>query len=307
MSRSIQTVIDPGLCNGCELCVEVCPSDALSMRDGVAVVTGDTSLGCGHCVAICPTDAVTIGFVDDRALDLATVVLPPATRDSPPVETGALVRLMRARRSCRHFADDPVDRGVLEDLVKIGTTAPSGTNCQMWTFTVLPTRQAVAALGGAVGDFFRRLNRMSESRVARLYARLFLKDRLGEYFREYHDKVVDALREFDETGRDRLFHGAPAVIAIGSERGASCPSEDALLASQNILLAAEAMGLGTCLIGFAVEAMRNDPSIKARIGIPAGEPVYAVIAIGHPRYRYPRPAGRRRVEPRWFEGGPGPT
>ena len=58
---------------------------------------------------------------------------------------------------------------------------------------------------------------------------------------------------------DRLFHGAAAAILVTGRRQASCPAEDALLATQNILLAAHAMGLGSCLIGFAVEAMRRDP------------------------------------------------
>jgi len=281
--------------------VDVCPVDSISMEGDVAVVTGAESLGCGHCAAICPTDAVTVGFIDDDALDLATVDEPDGIDLDRPVRTGALVRLMRNRRSCREYEDRSVDREVLDDLVKIGTTAPSGTNSQLWTFTILPTRGAVEALGAEVSGFFRKINRLSESRLARLFSRLFMKDALGEYFREYHDPVVEALREYDETGRDRLFHGAPALIVVGSEPGASCPAEDALLASQNILLAAEAMGLGTCLIGFAVDAMKHAPKIKEGIGIPAQEAVYAVIAMGHPAVAYQHPAGRRKVRPRYHE------
>lgn len=299
MAIPIDTVIDPELCNGCELCVEVCPTDALTMDGDVAVVSGAESLGCGHCVAICPTDAVRIGFIDDSALDLATVEEPQGLDGAAPVPVGALVRLMRNRRSCRNFEEAPVDRAVLEDLVKIGTTAPSGTNSQLWTFTVLPDRGAVEALGAEISEFFRKINKLSENPVARFYSRLFLKDALGQYYREFHGSVTEALKEYDETGRDRLFHGAPAVIVIGSLKGASCPAEDALLASQNILLAAEAMGLGTCLIGFAVEAMGNAPAIKETIGIPRKEKVYSVIALGHPELAYPRPAGRRRIQPRW--------
>jgi nitroreductase len=77
--------------------------------------------------------------------------------------------------------------------------------------------------------------------------------------------------------------------------------EDAMLATQNILLAAHSMGLGSCLIGFAVEAMRNDPSIKQFIKITDEETVYAVIALGYPDETYERLTGRKRVELRYFE------
>jgi nitroreductase len=80
------------------------------------------------------------------------------------------------------------------------------------------------------------------------------------------------------------------------------PGEDALLATQNILLAAHSMGLGSCLIGYAVAAMKKDPSIQRSIGIPAEEEIHAVIALGYPDEVYQRVAGRKKVTPRYFEG-----
>ena len=126
-----------------------------------------------------------------------------------------------------------------------------------------------------------------------------MKDRLGYYYRRYHAQVEDALRQLSETGRDRLFHGAAAAILIGTEPGASCPREDALLAAQNIALAAHAMGIGTCLIGFAVEAMRRDRSIQRSLGIPETEDIHAVIALGRPAVTYFRPAGRKPARIRY--------
>ena len=84
-----------------------------------------------------------------------------------------------------------------------------------------------------------------------------------------------------------------------SRPGASCPGEDALLAAQNILLAAHTMGFGTCLVGFAVEAMRRDRSIRRALGIPDDEAVHAVIALGRPAVAYLRPAGRRPIRIRY--------
>jgi nitroreductase len=77
-----------------------------------------------------------------------------------------------------------------------------------------------------------------------------------------------------------------------------------LLATQNILLAAHSMGLGTCLIGYAVAAMKKDPSIQQSIGIPSEEDIHAVIALGfgYPDEVYQKAAGRKKVTPRYFEG-----
>jgi nitroreductase len=127
------------------------------------------------------------------------------------------------------------------------------------------------------------------------------KPALDNYYREYYQSVKEALQEWEHHGRDRLFHGASAVIVVASQPGGSCPMEDAMLATQNILLAAHSMGLGSCLIGFAVEAMRNDPTIKQFIKITDEETVYAVIALGYPDETYERLTGRKRVALRYFE------
>lgn len=76
--------------------------------------------------------------------------------------------------------------------------------------------------------------------------------------------------------------------------------EDAMLATQNILLAAHAMGLGSCLIGFAVEAMQNDPSIQRYLKMPDEEKVIAVVALGYPDETYQTLTGRKRIVPRYF-------
>jgi nitroreductase len=248
---------------------------------------------------VCPTEAITVGFIDDSALDLATVEGADGHVAPGDFDTAALVRLMRSRRSCRNYLDRTVDRELLEDLVKIAITAPSGTNSQLWTFTILPDRASVLGLATRVADFFATLNRRAANPAYRLLARVVAGDALGRYYRSHYDTVEEGLRQWREEGRDLLFHGAPAVILVGSEDGASCPSEDALLASQNMLLAAHAMGLGTCLVGFAVEAIRHDPTIKSALGIADGEQVYSVVALGWPDEAYERPTGRRCVEPRY--------
>ena len=301
MDRTVTTVIDTEKCIGCGLCVKVCPSRTISMQGEKAVVSGDRSLSCGHCAAICPVDAIRVNAIDKASSCFTTFTGDDLWLPYGEFDTVQLVRLMGSRRSCRNYTDRPVDRALLDDLVKIGLTAPSGTNSQLWTFTVLPTQKALLNLGEHIAAFFKRLNRMSEKKYLRWSLRLIGKPELDEYFRDHHDSVEEALAEWENCGTDRLFHGATAAIVAGSKAGASCPQEDALLATQNIILAAHSMGLGTCLIGYVVEALKRDITIKRFLGIPDNERVYSVIALGHPDEKYQRIAGRKKYVQRYYE------
>jgi nitroreductase/NAD-dependent dihydropyrimidine dehydrogenase PreA subunit len=293
MNRPVFTFVDRDRCTGCGLCVEVCPAGTLTLVDGKAAVTGDRSLACGQCAAVCPVGAVTVSSLDPNTHTFETFPMNPDWLPWGEADTGELVRLMASRRSCRRYTDRPVAEALLRDLVKIGATAPSGTNSQLWAFTLVPSRKEMIAFGEQIATFYRRLTRLSEKAWLRNLLKWCGKPELHFYYNNYHDSVADALEEWSRDGRDRVFHSAPAAIIVSCRNDASCPAEDALLATQNTLLGAHAMGLGTCLIGFAVEAIKRDASIKRFLGIPGDEKVYSVIALGYPAVDYHAMAGRK--------------
>jgi nitroreductase/NAD-dependent dihydropyrimidine dehydrogenase PreA subunit len=292
--RNVTTVIDSDKCTGCGICLEVCPSDTLSLINGVAVVTGEESLSCGHCMAVCPADAITVNALDNGMSSFETFSLDKKWMKFGDFPREDLARLIASRRSCRNFKPKDVEAEILRDLIKLGAFAPSGTNSQEWTFTCLSSRQTVLDFGITIKEFFQNLNKKAENFLLRKGLKLFGIKALDNYYKEYYPSVKDAVDEMETHNTDRLFHGATACILIGSGPGASCPKEDVMLAAGNILLAAHTMGLGTCLIGFAVEAMKNDKTIQKKIDIPGTEKIYAVIALGYPDEKYRHITGRKK-------------
>ncbi len=285
-------------CNGCGICVRICPARAFTVIEQKAVLSGICTFACDHCAAACPQQAITTNLFEAETFNFSSFTQKPDS--AVPGTLSKLVKLMRSRRSCRLYQDRAVSRHILTDLVKIAITAPSGTNSQKWTFSIIDNRQGVIEFGSKIAAYYQRLNRLAEKRWLRKLLKICGQPKLDHYYEEYYDSISEGLDLWYEKSEDRLFHGACAVILIGARPGASCPREDALLATQNILLAAESMGLGTCLIGFAVEAMHRDHKIQATLKIPAAETIYSIIALGYPDLTFKRPAQRRRIDINWI-------
>ncbi|PKP29581.1 MAG: 4Fe-4S ferredoxin [Bacteroidetes bacterium HGW-Bacteroidetes-17] len=53
-------VVDPDLCNGCEVCIDRCQFNALSMEDGISKVNTTFCFGCGLCVTTCSSGALSL-------------------------------------------------------------------------------------------------------------------------------------------------------------------------------------------------------------------------------------------------------
>lgn len=55
--------IDKDVCTGCGDCIITCPTDALELVSGTAVITNSTACNyCAECETICPVDAIALPY-----------------------------------------------------------------------------------------------------------------------------------------------------------------------------------------------------------------------------------------------------
>ena len=152
----------------------------------------------------------------------------------------AVLDNIMTRTSIRQFTADPVPQDVVEQLLRAGMAAPTAMNSQPWEFVVLNDRDTLDRLAGKLR-----------------YAKMLERAPLAI--------VVCARTTFlDREGRER-----ENIFWV----------DDCAAATENILLAAHALGLGAVWT-----AAKDDRGaiVRDALGIPEGYATLNVIAIGYP-------------------------
>jgi nitroreductase len=176
------------------------------------------------------------------------------------------------RRSTREYLDKPVDEETVLRLIDAAIQAPSASNGQPWTFTVVRD-QAL-------------LNRISDAAKAHMLATM--PD--GPESDRYRTKVTDASFQ--------VFYHASALVVISGIAQSPWVAADCALAAENLMLAAYSEGLGTCWIGFA-QGFLNTSEGKNALGLPATSMPVAPIIVGYPKSKV-APVPRKKPEIRWI-------
>ncbi|HOQ12812.1 MAG TPA: nitroreductase family protein [Spirochaetota bacterium] len=276
-------IIDEKKCTLCGRCVFVCPKEVLSIENKKLIVNENDCMLCSHCYDVCKFNAVS--FQDAlRNIKFDTFKYKEKILGPKDVTPQEIVNIFRSRRSIRRFKEEEVGDDVVRDLIEFAVTAPSGSNCQEWEFVVLNGREKVWNFAVSIRDFFMKINKLAKNPIIRYLSVPFMGKALINYYRDHYETVEMAIKESYQ-GRDLLFHGAPCIIIIHSSMDGSTPIEDGTYAAYNICMLAHYMGYGTCLIGFAVEALNRSPELKEALDI-SDNRVHAVIALGKPDVKF---------------------
>lgn len=86
---------------------------------------------------------------------------------------------------------------------------------------------------------------------------------------------------------------AAACVIVCCRADAKYYLEDGSAASENILLAAKAHGIGSCWV--AGDKKPHCEAIKKFLGIPDGQKVVSILPLGYPEGKWPEPYGKRKL------------
>jgi nitroreductase len=136
--------------------------------------------------------------------------------------------------------------------------------------------------------FLERVVKMAKNPAGRIFMRIAA----GKGYRDVLGMVpkMERIVRASTGGRDFILYGAPCLILLHAPKTDSMAGENAAFNAANILLAAESLGLGACMIGFVTEAAGMDPSIARLAGIPDDRAVYSALIAGYPAVTYRRAA-----------------
>jgi F420 biosynthesis protein FbiB-like protein len=194
------------------------------------------------------------------------------------LEIETFLDLVRSRRSIRRYLDKPVPREWIEKILDAARWAPSAHNRQPWRFAIVENAETKHALASAMGNKLRA--DLERDGVAQ---EVIDKDTARSYQRITNAPVVIVvcvtMRDMD-VYQDTRRKKAEYLMA----------TQSVAMATQNLLLAAHALGLGTCWMCaplFVPETVRDvlkldadwEPQALITLGYAAEEKIKERVAI----------------------------
>ena len=174
------------------------------------------------------------------------------------------------RHSTRKFKEEPVPQEVLDKVIEAGRQAPSGKHKNQSRFIVIRKKEVLQELIALVQQEFAKM----------------------EVTPENDDNFGGAIRAAKKGGYVFMYN-APVLIVVANKRDYGNKYADVSCAMQNMMLAANALDLGSCWIN-QLRWLQDNPVLRAylqKLGMAEDEEVCA-------EHRLSRYAGRSSRPPR---------
>jgi Nitroreductase len=166
---------------------------------------------------------------------------------------------IRARRSTRQFQGRQLEAEDLKALLEAAIWAPSGGNNQSWLFTAIQNKEVLLKINQWVREGF------------------------GHWTPD--DDYPGKLAAKTQAQREdyNFYYHAPTLIIASNKPNYENAMADCSLALENLFLAAQSLGLGSCYIN-QLHWLRNDSKLRdylSELGIPKEHTICSSAAVGY--------------------------
>lgn len=285
----IKIEIDKKTCIKCGKCVRVCPAYILiqeNSKDEIGVRNVETCIACGHCVAVCPTDSVFHSeFPETKVHTLNRDILPTPEQ---------VMELCKARRSNRAFLSSPVPEEYLRQIVNAAHLAPTASNGQEVSFTLVTNPELLKQISDITIDTLQRTVKTMTNPLIRPFINLISPEAKKAV------PKLSAVISKHKSGTDAILRGAKAVLLIHTPSSSNFGRQDANLAYQNASLMAESLGVSQFYTGYVCIAVDFDKKRKLAKLLNVEGKIHAGMALSMPAFKFPKYTDRRELDLKIF-------
>lgn len=263
-------------CIGCTKCIKDCPANDIFLNNGKATIKNENCLKCGHCIAICPVNAVS---TDEYNMD----EVKEYNEESFKIDSNNLLNFIKFRRSVRKFKNKEVEKEKIEKIIEAGRFTQTAKNDQDVSYIVVDKnlkklKELTYKSLKEKGEYL--LNNLTpETEHLKRYALMWSK-----MYENY---------KLDPVNNDKLFFNAPVLIIVTSTNPL-----DGGLASSNMELMTDSLGLGTFFSGFFQTAAKDNKEILDFLKIKDTN-IASCMVIGYPNVKYQRTTPRKEANIYW--------
>jgi nitroreductase len=202
-----------------------------------------------------------------------------------------VLMVIKERRSVRAYQSKPVPRELIEQVIDAGNFAPTGHNRQNWRFVVVEDKVFRLQLvketrtwwQKIIGNWPNNTNPEFQEYIGGLGQRC-----LGWQSLSYVE-TIDRLLELE----DGMYWAAPVVIFVIGTQPAECH-----MVCENMMLAAHALGLGSCIVGFGGMVTDNE-EIVTELELKGNEKIFGPIVLGYADI-FPDPPKKKSPVIKWI-------